>query len=109
MKFIPIRVDMINRKYSFIFPEFSSFLSHVTDCINTSNTPIFRIFFIRTLVPEEIYMPPKSDPSVEGRNPMIVITAKSNTEKRIILFFLSGSQNISAINTERAATISSIS
>jgi hypothetical protein len=54
-------------------------------------------------------MPPKSDPSAEGRNPMIVITAKSNIEKRVILFFLSGSQNISAINTVRAAAISSIS
>jgi hypothetical protein len=77
--------------------------------MNTSNTPIFRIFFITSLVPDEIYIPPKSDPAGEGRKPIIVMTPKRTIEKRLILFFFSGFQKISAINTERAAAISSSS
>jgi hypothetical protein len=77
--------------------------------MNTSSTPIFRIFFIRSLAPDEIYIPPKSDPAGEGRKPIIVMAPNRIIEKRLILFFLSGFQKISAINTNRAAAISNSS
>jgi hypothetical protein len=73
MKFIPITVETIRIMYSLIFPEFSSFFSHSTDCISTSSTPIFRMFFISSLVPSTTYIPPKRSPEGEGMNPAMVI------------------------------------
>ena len=109
MKFIPTRVEMRSKKYSLIFSEFSSFLSHVTDCMKTMSAPIFRIFFMTRVVPVDTYIPPKRGPVWEGRKPTIVITPKRIIEKRLILLFLAGFQNISAINTVRAAAISNSS
>lgn len=77
--------------------------------MNTSNTPIFRMFFISTLVPLAMYMPPKRVPSGEGIKPAIVMIPKIMIEKRLMLFFLPGSVNISAIKTRRAEAVSNSS
>jgi hypothetical protein len=75
--------------------------------MNTSKTPIFRIFFISNLVLLTSYIPPKSVPDGDGINPTIVINAKRITENILMEFLFAGVQNISAIRTRRAAAISS--
>jgi hypothetical protein len=59
------------------------------------------------VVPVETYIPPKRDPVVDGKNPAAVIIPKIITEKMLMLLFLAGFPNISAINIKRAAAISS--
>ncbi|MCK7540220.1 MAG: hypothetical protein MZV63_59660 [Marinilabiliales bacterium] len=89
MKFIPIRVDIRSRKYSWILSLFSGLPSHVYDCIRTMRVPMFRIFFIKVVVPPARYIPPKRVPSGAGSIPIAVTSAKRTIPKLLNFSFLS--------------------